>query len=240
MSDEPRINVPKLRQAILAHIASGKTSRRALSMTASEGKNPDMVRDIFRVDKRMPQFDTVAALAKAMGREISDFVAGAVASPRPGAVIALKVCGTVKAGAWLEAVNWPEPDCYTEEFPHDGIEGLRIGLEVDGRSMDRRFPPGTILDCVKLIGSAEELEDGDYVIVERQRSGLVETTCKRVDILADGSFALVGESSLPEFEAPIFTGSPDLLFDGDDEIRVVARVVHSRQSFLRRRKPPAR
>jgi SOS-response transcriptional repressor LexA len=238
MSDDARIDVAKLRRVILEHAGQGRRfTRRSLSLAASNKKNPDLVRDIFRVDDRKPTFDTVAGIARALDMDVTEFLVGSGAKPLPfGSTVMVPVIGAVEAGAWRESWEFPADEVVEVEFAHDGVTGDRIGLQVEGRSMDRRFPPGTTLDCVKLIGSDESVEDGDYVIVESLRGGLVEATCKRLIVADDGSFSLVGESTLPEYEVPIPIGKPDQAFDGDAETRIVARVIHARQTFVRRKR----
>lgn len=102
--------------------------------------------------------------------------------------------------------------------------------------MDKVFPPGTDLQCVKLIGSSVMIQDGDYVIVERSQGALRELTCKLLCLRADGNYELVAESYLPEFSQPLFYGKPDENFVGDDEIRIVALVLNAKKSLFRNRR----
>lgn len=246
MVDAPQIDVPKLRRAILAWLdANPKESRRSLSMKASGGGNADMVRDTFRVDKRVPKFETVAALAKAMGVEVSEFVRSLPPRSRSDGDSWLRIYGAVEAGAWHEYREWPAEDQYEVEVPIEGEFPGETGLVVRGRSMEKRLPPGTYLRCVPLIGSGHDFQDNDYVIVERMKAGLRELTCKRISLRPDGNWELVAESYAPEFADPIFIGKPieegdAMRFDGlnEDETRVTALVIDAFLPLARRRIRP--
>lgn len=236
MADNTKIDVPKLRRAILAYIeATPRMTRRALSMAASGGRNADVVRDIFRVDKRQPLFDTVAGLAAAMDRDVSEFLHGV--PPKEGRDW-LVVTGVVEAGVWKEQPEWAPADRYAIEVEAIDIGGRRYGLVVEGRSMDLTFKPGMILDCISLIGADVSPSDGDYVIVERSRGGLRETTCKRLRQRPDGNYELVAESSLPEFSEPMLIGKPDFNAETDDETRAVALVLSARLPLFRQKRRP--
>jgi SOS-response transcriptional repressor LexA len=235
MAQDQRIDVAKLRRAILAHLEEKGETRRGLSMRASENRNPDVVRDIFRVDKRQPLFDTVASLAAAMGKDVSDFVQGV--EPAEGRVW-LPVCKTVKAGVWTEQPDWDREECFEIEVEATNVAGTRFGAIAEGRSMDRVFTSGMILDCVSLIGSDIQPQDGDYVIVERVKDGLRETTCKRLRQREDGDYELIAESTLPEFREPIWIGRPDFSVESDDEVRVVAIVLSARLPLFRQKRRP--
>jgi hypothetical protein len=105
--------------------------------------------------------------------------------------------------------------------------------------MDKVLPPGTILRVVDVIGSDIEPVEGDYVVVEQKRSGLYETTVKRLERRSDGNWELCAESTLPEFREPIFIGKPSEPghYDGmDDATRVKAIVIDAYLPLRRRRK----
>lgn len=226
MSGQSRINVASLKKTIIEATATGSgLSRRKLSLLASDGKNPDLVRDLLsRGQDRKVSIETAAGLARALGRELGDFLMGEVLVP--AGPIRIKVVGEVEAGAWRENGEWDEDQIFEIEVTPSpfGATG-RFGLRVVGFSMDKLFLPGTILDCFQVYGSDGLVpEPGDVVIVQRCRGDLIETTCKRLERLADGGYQLRAESTRPEFQDPIALGKPDGEYFGDDETRVIGIV----------------
>lgn len=243
MAEGVEIDLAKLRQLIIEHTGEGRAfTRRSLSMQATAGRNPDLIRDIMRVDKRKPTIESVSGICNALGIPLSAVVKG-VDINAESLTEWLKVGGSVAAGVWREQADWPRDDWYEIEVDINTEPGSHVGLVVEGRSMDKVLPPGTILRCVDLIGSDIELEDGDYVVVEQHRSGLYETTVKRLQRRPDGAWELCAESTLPEFREPIFIGKPNKPghYDGfDDTTRVKAVVIDAYLPLRRRRKRPAR
>lgn len=246
MDEGVEIDLAKLRQLIVENTGPGRRfTRRGLSMEATGGKNPDLIRDIMRVDKRKPTIESVSGICKALGIPLSVVVKG-VDLKAERLTEWLGVSVTVAAGVWREQLDWPRDEWYEIEVEFSDEPGEHGGAVVEGRSMDRTLPPGTILRFVNLIGSDIQFEDGDYVIVERKRGDLYETTCKKLHLLPDGNYELVAESTLPEFREPIFIGKPTDSngapgFDGitDDGIRVKGVVIDAYLPLRRRRTRPA-
>lgn len=237
MQKPVHIDVPKLRRDVLAWLEKNPDeTRRGLSLAASAGRNPDVIRDLFRVDKRMPTYATVASLAEAIDQDVSNYVTGGVIATQAEAW--LTVSGAVVAGVWREQANWHPDDWY--QIRVDGLSGTgELGFVVEGRSMDRTLPPGTILRCVDVLRSDFPPESGDYVIVEQKRGDLYQVTCKRLNQRRNGDWELLCESSLPEFQEPIFLGRPydeNEAFDPviDDEIRVKCIVIDAYLPLRRR------
>lgn len=146
-----------------------------------------------------------------------DGVVGAHIPSRP-----LRVIAAVQAGAWQVAETWGELQ-YTVSVPVPPQWAAYdlVGIEVRGPSMDRVYPPGTVLICVSYVDLAREPRHSERVIVQRFRGAEVEATCKELRRDADGVIRLWPLSSHPEHQAPI------RLVDGAgaDEIRVTHRVV---------------
>lgn len=226
MGHAPQVDLAKLRALIINNTGVGKPfTRRALSLRASDGRNADLVRDLMRAGKQKPTIAAAAGICAALGVDLSEVVRGVQVATE--AEEWLTVCRTVNAGVWREQADWNEDDLYKVRVGAPLIEGDRFGAVVEGRSMDKKLPPGTVLECVKLIGSDVKPVDGDYVIAERRQGELVETTCKRLRILPNGAFELHAESTLPEFAKPLEIGKPNKHYVGADETRVVAVVVRA-------------
>lgn len=125
MSGQPKINVPALKKAIIEATGPGKQfSRRKLAMLASDGKNPDLVRDLIsRGQDRNVSFDTAVGIAAALGRDVSDFVVGNVA-PISGGPVLVKVIGDFVEGVVLAS-------------PCNEIAGLILAVENAGFGQPR-------------------------------------------------------------------------------------------------------
>lgn len=235
MAGEPLVDIKKLKRAVEASIKPhGPMSPRRLSLIASDGKNPDLVRDLLfrgRGDK-LVSYPTVVGFASALNVEPGEFLLAGAASE---AVEEISVIGVVQAGAWRERAQWDVDEWYPIEVEPSPIPGVeRFGLEVVGYSMEKEIPPGSILECMRVFDNGDlQPVDGDYVVVERRRSSLVETTCKRLEICEGGIFKLHAESNRPEFAEPIvITPSAG---ETDDETVIVAIVDKATKSFFRRR-----
>lgn len=143
----------------------------------------------------------------------------------------VEVIGSVAAGVWKEATEWPQSDRFEIVVGPSPIPNAkRFGLRLDGYSMDQVFPPGTLLDCLSIFDVNVEPETGDIVIVERIREdGKHELTVKEYQRDDDGRAWLLPRSSKPEFQAPIEVGQPDEKHDGNDSVRIIAYVIGSYQ-----------
>jgi SOS-response transcriptional repressor LexA len=231
-----RINLERLKKAVIDASGPGKRfSRRGLSLAATGGKNPDVVRDLLtRGRDRNVSFDTVSGLANALGLPVSEFISGAPSEGSSGNEL-IEVVGAVQAGIWREHPEWSPEERYRIEVEQSPVEGAeRFALEMIGHSMDKTIPPGSVLELLRVSLDLQP-QDGDIVIVERRRSDLVETTCKRLIIHPDGTQELRAESTKPEFEKPVFIGRPDPLLHTDEETRIVAIVSGYRKSLFRQR-----
>lgn len=138
----------------------------------------------------------------------------------------IPLLGRVEAGAWRDSHAWHEDDWKRVEVdPSPFKVADRFALEMAGHSMDRTIAPGSILECVRVFDeNGLTPQHNDIVIVERSDGHLVETTCKRLEIKADGVFVLHAESYRPEFDEPIFMGKPDSEDHSDGYVRIIAIV----------------
>lgn len=140
------------------------------------------------------------------------------------------VLGTVEAGVWAEALEWPREDW--KVAPVAKIPGhsaaRQFGLEVRGPSMDELYPPGSIVVCVKLIDLGRDPRPGERVIVQRRSDLGVEATVKELRQDEHGTYWLWPRSRHPEFQQPWklqHNGEPDQA--GVDGLQIVALVVGS-------------
>lgn len=217
-------------------------SERKASLNAV-GK-PDFIRDIRRRG-HSPKADKLAALARvlqvpparlleAVEPDPSDYdesaanLAGSELASSP-----LNICyivGNVEAGAWRTATELPkdewEPVPFEPrvDFPSDAC---RFGLRVRGLSMNRFYPPGTILDCIRFIGADRSPHEGDHVIVYRRGPGdLIEATVKELT-RANGRWELWPRSTHPDYQEPLVLDHPPDESDENEDVQIIALVVGS-------------
>ena len=153
-------------------------------------------------------FDKEAARRYARAFKVSaSWLLGIDASAVGAEPVLLPVSGKVAAGVWTDPVE-QEDDGRRIMVPPSPIPGARrFLLETQGLSMDREYPPGTILDCISIFDLGIEPQTGDDVIVERTREdGRRECTVKRYHRTDDGEGWLMPQSTQPEFQEPIIVG----------------------------------
>ena len=241
MTQTPAFNIAFLRKILEdATAADAKWNSRSLSMAATGGKNPYLVRDIIKGKSANPTLGTLVGLARALELDISQMIPAATTiMHRVGgsqAFETLDVVGAVAAGVWREETTWSAEDRYSIEVgpnPFPGSE--RFALRMEGNSMDKLIPPGSDLECLRVAYGYVEPQPGDIVIVQRDRHDLHELTCKRLD--HDGqNFVLRAESTRPEFQEPIIIGRPDEEHVGDNGITILAIVLRAHQRLSTRRR----
>lgn len=232
MSEGQRINIARLKAAIISATSAGKgMTRRGLSMKASGGKNPDLVRDLISrgQDKKL-SLETVAGIAAALELPMSNFVTDPVADSNKVWVI-----GAVEAGAWRETYEWPVEQRYEiEVFPSPVPGAIRRGLRLVGQSMNKIIPADSNIEYFPVIENGMKPAPGDLVIAQRRMGDLFETTCKRLTVNADGDFVLIPESYSPEHQEPIVLGKPDDEHFADQDVEIIGIVIQSYQSHFRR------
>ena len=169
--------------------------------------------------------------------DVRRYLAGfASPAPAPSAIRRqIPVVGDVAAGRWLE-VQSVEAGAVTEFLPMDvaGYERATLkALRVVGPSMNLVYPEGRYV----VIADAWQagVRDGDFVVVERQRAGLVEVTLKELVVEDGGRIALWPRSNHPDFQAPIYLETSG---EADQTAPQIIGVVVA--DFGHRNRPPAR
>lgn len=129
------------------------------------------------------------------------------------------VCGSVVAGRFRAASEWPLDERYTIPVGEiQGYPGAKLyALKVEGRSMDKVYPDGSYVICCPVVEA--EPREGDHVVVHRRSGVLIEATVKRLVRNGKG-WELVGESTIEEYNAPIAMSE-----DGDESPEITAVVV---------------
>lgn len=178
-----------------------------------------------------PKPETLAKLAGALRVPPSYFLeAAALAESKGVPLSSIFVRGAVQAGVWRDAIEWSGDEWYSLTVPTDdrypGIE--RFGLLVKGDSMDRLYPDGTVVVCVRFLDIARQPKPGERVICERRSSktGDFEATVKEYQRDDDGRHVLWPRSSKPEFQQPFILGSKKLPIGSFDLNTTTARAGH--------------
>lgn len=174
-----------------------------------------------------PSSDILIKIAELGGMSLADLLGmkarASIAPKNPN----VTVIGAVQAGAWTEAIEWPFEDQYEipTYTPPKYIAYPKFAVEVRGPSMNRRYPEGSVLICVKLIDMDHEIEPGTrYIIQRRDAAGDHEMTVKELRVDENGNPWLWPDSDHPEHQSPL----PVSGIDGD-EIQILAIVVSSYQ-----------
>lgn len=104
------------------------------------------------------------------------------------------------------------PDTQDREFPRVPVApdpaypiDCQYALQVRGNSVNQIVPDGGIIVCVDLADSGISPRDGDLVVVERRRGGMVETTVKQLR-KANGGPELWPLSTDPEHQERLTVG----------------------------------
>lgn len=223
----PTLNLDALKRALLQETKpSGNWSREALSKAA--GGKRDLVRDILRGTNKKPSADHVVLLAKAMNRDLAEFIDPSSSfQPLGRGKKWLPIEGVVQAGVWREETGYT-PEFEVEVATPDERGREQFVVELQGLSMNKTIPPGSVLECTRVIFGSIEPQPGDLVIVQRHAHNLTELTCKRLAKGA-GGWELHCESTEPEFQDPILIGEADLSLHIDNEIRIIGIVDAARQ-----------
>lgn len=185
--------------------ALGKTGAGA---SLEAGLNKDAIRNILNGRSRNARVDTMSQLATVLETTIP-YLMGETDDSSPLADGASKrwlvVKHAVGAGFWRESDDAPAsgrvesaPVPVTED---NRYRGMAQWLEqVIGDSAGQRFPAGSYVHVVETPGYQPRV--GDYVIVRRLLSDLIERSIRRVAQSAAG-FELVKPPNDPELMGPV-------------------------------------
>lgn len=138
------------------------------------------------------------------------------------------IIGEVRAGQWLEDIEWTREEWMPIVAPADPrYQHLKqFGLLVRGPSMNEFYQDGDVVICVKLIDLGRDPDSEDHVVAHRvRRDGLTEATVKEYREI-EGRKLLMPRSTHPDHQAPVDITDPG---DGnqDEEICMTALVIGS-------------
>lgn len=165
------------------------------------GITADVLSKVLK-NRRKLSFEEAVQIADALG--IDPPAGRATSSPQ---VVTIQVVGEVAAGVWHEPayddfVPYSFPYTSDGRWPPEALEALVIR----GESVNRRAKDGAKVVTLALEAAPRGPRDGDWVIAERRRGDLIETTVKQMRRRTDGKFELWPDSDDPRFQEPLQLG----------------------------------
>ncbi len=118
----------------------------------------------------------------------------------------VRVIGSLQAGDWREALEWPTEEQYEvpAPLPQDLQDRELIGFEIHGPSMNQVYPDGSVVYVEPLFSLGREPKSGERVAVQRvSADGTYEATCKEYVVGPDGHAWLWPRSNDPQHQTPI-------------------------------------
>lgn len=197
----------------------------AKELSIRAGLDESIVSKIFRKPEAKPQVDTIMALARALEISVDELMTGLVQPLRKPTLV--PVYGEVAAGIWREEDVWDE----AKYAPVPVVPSRYPGLEqrawhVSGDSMDKAgIVEGAFIITVDYWSVRNAPLDGDIVVVEQRRAGLVQRTCKEVRTFP-GRVELHPRSTNPKWE-PIVLPAGNQNADDGKEVEIVGLVIWS-------------
>lgn len=161
---------------------------------------------------RVPKLKYLRRYAEKYGVTVQWLEGGEVLPPTkpatPGKTEPIRVIGECQAGHWLEHDPLAQIGNQTIEVPIGGDNMIAVRIKDD--SMDEVLK----VNDLAVVATTQQARDGDIVLAQRSRSGLIETTIKRLV-----NRALRCESTNPAWTTEV------PLDDKAAAIKIIGRVV---------------
>ena len=216
---------------------------RALPWSRAAGISPSAIYNFLNGRAESLSQPTMEALARAVGRQVSEITGETIAEVAPTPARQVLVTGSVEDGDFRESAEWPPEGQFAIKVPIT-VPGMNFfGLAVDGPDMNQVYPDGSILVCSPFKKLRRRLKSGDRVIVERRASnGQIETTVREIQFDDEGRTWLWPKSDRPQHQQPAeIYWPPDFAPDERDretrEVMIIAVVVGSYQPEKHRTNP---
>jgi hypothetical protein len=144
---------------------------------------------------------TYAKLARTADVPVARLSGDSLDPPSPTVIW---VAGQVEAGVYQEATEWDRSKWYPVDIPVPSrFRGKAKALEIRGPSMNRRYPPGSIVVWVDMLAFRPPRENDRVIVYATTRDGKIEATVKE---LRNGW--LWPDSDHPEHQTPIDPRNP--------------------------------
>lgn len=229
--------------------AIGMTQQGVQSLEAGESRRPRKLRELARfldVSEDWLLDDESGTERIPVNQNLSGGSGIEFATQFPNAQVAtvhIPIVGRIAAGFFREVEtsqwDWNAVRHFpASPFPPDPKYPLsaQYDLRVDGPSVNRFARDGDYIRCIDLRKHPVNWLDGDFVVVERRRGGMVETTAKRAVRTPEG-LELRPDSDDPEWQTPLLVPNEAGNLGADDEIAITGLVLWvyrpARQPFAR-------
>lgn len=178
-----------------------QTGLRAADISRLTGITEDALSKVLKT-RRQLKFDEAVLIAEKIGVEPPT-----VKRPVEPQMTEIEVVGFVAAGAFQDAAT----SDFTPFFMHYASAdrwplGSVKSLVVRGESINRKAPDGHRVVMLKLDAAPRHFKDGDWVVAERRRGDLLETTVKRIRTDGQGGWLLWPDSTHPAHQDPVELG----------------------------------
>lgn len=135
--------------------------------------------------------------------------------------VTLPIRARVGAGLWLEIDGQPAALGEATVEPLPAYRNARQWLDiVEGDSMDRRYPPGSMVRVADARDIGYAPRAGDAVLLERVRGGLVEWSVKELAFDSRGGLQAWPRSHNPRWNQPVEFGDAE-----ENHVRIVGLVL---------------
>jgi hypothetical protein len=143
--------------------------------------------------------------------------------------------GIISPGVWRESaasqLTVIREHSYFPPDPRFDV-GHQFDMIVEGTSINRFARHGSLLRCVDIAKAGIVPEPDDYVIVERSRAGMIETSAKKYHPTSAG-LELLPDSDDPRWQEPLAVAPADL---ERGDIKITAVVIYAYAPSLKRAK----
>jgi transcriptional regulator with XRE-family HTH domain len=173
------------------------------------GLHPDTIRNMRRDDKtgkNLPRLDTLAQLAPVLGVSSAWLAYGdGPTSIVDSRMLVIPITQRFQAGVWIEKEQPPSGMPPAIIPRRDDLSGDSVYAgKVEGLSMDRVFPDGTVVVLERILPMSSQVIDRNiYHIALQNPAGHIENTLKRAMLDETGKFWFAPESSSPRFSAAV-------------------------------------
>lgn len=154
-----------------------------------------------------PTVEYMNQLAGVAGVSVEEFLGLHITNSPPAAQgRTVRVIGPLAAGDWREASQWSEDEQYEvpAPLPRKMRDMALIGYEVEGPSMNKVYPDGSVVFVAPISTLGRMPVTGERVAVQRvDAAGNYEASLKEFVQDDDGKVWLWPRSTHPEHQAPI-------------------------------------
>lgn len=137
---------------------------------------------------------------------------------------AVPLVAIICVGLWREGFlsQEPESEVNTDHFtPNDPRypNEHQFDVRIQGNSFNKYASDGSYLRCVNLVALNSDIQDGDFVVIQREKENLVEFSAKRVKKNGNG-IELLNETLDPRLKEQVI-----MLDDDTANIKIIGKIL---------------